>query len=243
MKKFFPFLLVVFLSLGCSSPEVVTRHYTNGERKEMIVENGVSMQWNTDKSIRNKCEFKSGEPYTGTWITGWRRNLLHEECGYKDGRLHGDRIVYDWKGRPKWGRSYYMGKVVKKMTYRNGKLWQVEEHTGKVDRINRKVEKLARKIEAKERKRAEKEEKKREARERKEKEREKKRKEREEERKRKEKEREEAGVNKLEEKEKDSGEDLGEDVSSLEKRIEQQEVILNKLEQEEKEPEKEGEKK
>ncbi|MDP8246896.1 MAG: hypothetical protein P9M00_02065 [Candidatus Tritonobacter lacicola] len=233
MNRFLLLFLSGLLVAGCSSPGVVTSYYTNGEKKEMLVKNGVSIQWNTDKSIRNQCEFKNWKPYDGCWITDWRRNLLHEECEYKDGRRHGDRIIYNWKGQPKWGRGYYMGVVARKMTYRYGKLWEVEEYQERIEKVNRKAEKLARKVEERQRKRLEKEKRKREARERKEAERKKKIQEREEERKRRAREREEAGKKEQEEKEIDGGEDLSEEVFSLEKRVKEQEVLLENLEKEE----------
>lgn len=168
MSRCISCIFAVLIVAGCSGPPgVVTHHYTTGERKEMVVRDGTSIQWNTDRTIRNQCEFKGGEPQTGRWITEWRRNLLHEERGYKNGRLHGDWIKYDWKGRPKWGRTYYMGVVSGKMTYRDGTLWKVKEYPERVEKVNRKAAKLARKIEERQRKRLEKAERKKEALERK----------------------------------------------------------------------------
>ena len=44
MNRSLLFLLSGLLVAGCSSPQVVTTYYTNGEKKEMLVKNGVSIQ-------------------------------------------------------------------------------------------------------------------------------------------------------------------------------------------------------
>jgi flagellar biosynthesis GTPase FlhF len=201
-------VLAVLVAAGCAGKGIVTRHYTNGEKKEMLVRDGTSIQWNTDNTIRNKCEFRGWDPYTGRWITAWSRNLLQEERGYKDGKLHGDWIKYDWKGRPKWGRGYYMGVVSRKMTYKDGKPWKVKEYPARVEKVKRKAAQRAKKIEERARKRLEKEKRKQEALERKEaarekklEEAEKKRKEREKAKEEREKEREEAREKREEERE------------------------------------------